>query len=207
MQLTRTGQKNAINVYGDRTNEQKEKGMICFFFCFFLCALDKMMIRWSCRRLIFYVLLLSIIPIYIYQRSQINEPKRTISTVINSTKVSIAHYTPLYQIRTDSKTKIFNRNLEQICQILDPEDYAHADHVFVSLLDWISLPILTNGSSYRTIHQSQLWLVYSEESPRNSYRLISKQDQEKLDDWFNLTATLKPQSDFPIQYRVCERFI
>ena len=46
-------------------------------------------------------------------------------------KISIAHYTTLYGIRTDSHTQSFNDNLKQICEILDPEDYSLADSVFV----------------------------------------------------------------------------
>jgi len=30
-------------------------------------------------------------------------------------------------------------------------------------------------------------------------------DITELDDWFNLTSTLKPESDFHVQYRVCVR--
>jgi hypothetical protein len=60
-------------------------------------------------------------------------------------------------------------------------------------------------NSYRSFHQSQLWIVHSEESPRNSYRTIKMKDINELDHWFNLTATLKPESDFHIQYRVCIR--
>ncbi|CAF3882285.1 unnamed protein product [Rotaria sordida] len=118
-------------------------------------------------------------------------------------KVSIAHYTTLYGIRTDSHTKIFNDNLKQICNILDPKDYSLADSVFVSLVDFVRFPILSNGISYRSQHQSQLWIVHSEESPRNSYRIIDMKNITDLDDWFNLTSTFKPESDFHIQYRVC----
>jgi hypothetical protein len=79
--------------------------------------------------------------------------------------------------------------------VIDPEDYSLANSVFVSAVDLTHLP--TN--IYRTQHEQQFWLFYSEESPRNSYRLLPLID---LDRWFNLTATLKPESDFPIQYRV-----
>lgn len=118
-------------------------------------------------------------------------------------KVSIAHYTTLYGIRTDSNTTIFNNTLKQICHILDPEDYQLADSVIVSLVDLDRLPILLNELSYRNLHQSQLWVVYSEESPRNSYIKIDTNQIEALDNWFNLSSTLKPESDFHIQYRVC----
>jgi hypothetical protein len=117
----------------------------------------------------------------------------------NSTfkKISIAHYTTSYGLRTDSHTKIFNDNLNPICHILNPEDYSLADSVFVSMVDTGQLPV-----SYRHLHQSQLWIFHSEESPRNSYRTVKIKNITELDDWFNLTATLKPESDFHIQYRV-----
>jgi hypothetical protein len=73
-----------------------------------------------------------------------------------------------------------------------------SDRDFFSIIDFIRLPI-----SYRNLHQSQLWIFYSEESPRNSYKKFDIKDITDLDDWFNLTATLKPESDFHIQYRVC----
>ena len=123
----------------------------------------------------------------------------------NSTfkQISIAHYTTLYGIRTDSHSKIFNENLNQICQIFDPEDYPFADNVFVSLIDFVGFPVSSKGISYRTQHQSQLWIVHSEESPKNSYRTMKMKDRIELDNWFNLTSTLKPESDFHVQYRVC----
>ena len=112
-------------------------------------------------------------------------------------KISIAYYTTLYGIRTDSHSKKFNANLQSICQMLDPEDYSLADSVLVSLVDLKHLPDI----SYRMSHPAQLWIVYSEESPRNSYRTMKLNEINKLDHWFNLTATLKPESDFHIQYR------
>jgi hypothetical protein len=118
-------------------------------------------------------------------------------------KISIAYYTTVYGTRTDSRSKIFNDNLKQICDILDPEDYPLADSVFVSLVDFVRFPSSSsNGISYRSSHQSQLWILHSEESPRNSYRTAKMNDITELDDWFNLTATFKPESDFHIQYRV-----
>ncbi|CAF4802502.1 unnamed protein product [Rotaria sp. Silwood1] len=116
-------------------------------------------------------------------------------------KVSIAHYTTSYGIRTDSHTKIFNDNLKHICNILDPEDYSLADSVFVNLVDFVHFPILSNDISYRSLHQSQLWIVHSEESPRNSYRTVDMKNIKDFDDWFNLTSTFKPESDFHVQYR------
>jgi len=130
-------------------------------------------------------------PIYINQRHILN-------TNVTLKKISIAHYTKLYGTRTDSHTSSFNDNLKPICQILDPEDYLLADSVFFSVVDFVRLPV-----SYRNLHQSQLWIFYSEESPRNSYGKFKMKDIKDLDDWFNLTSTLKPESDFHIQYRVC----
>ncbi|CAF0842234.1 unnamed protein product [Adineta steineri] len=111
-------------------------------------------------------------------------------------KVSIAYYTTSYLIRTDSHTKIFNKNLEEICEILDPEDYPLADSVFVNIVDFTRFP-----KSYRHLHQSQLWIFHSEESPRNSYRTVNMKNIVELDDWFNLTSTFRPESDFHIKYR------
>lgn len=112
-------------------------------------------------------------------------------------KIAIAHYTTTYGIRTDSNSKVLNENLQQICEILDPEDYALADSVFVSIVDFDRFP-----RAYRRAHPSQLWIFHAEESPRNSYGTVEMNDITELDDWFNLTATLKPESDFHIQYRV-----
>ena len=121
-------------------------------------------------------------------------------------KVSIAHYTTTYGLRTDSRSNILNENLREVCDILDPEEYSYADSVIVSLVDFVRFPTLSNGDdSYRRKHPSQLWLVYTEESPRNSYRTAQINDITDLDDWFNLTATLKPESDIHIQYKV--RFV
>ncbi|CAF1049513.1 unnamed protein product [Rotaria sordida] len=117
-------------------------------------------------------------------------------------KVSIAHYTTSYGSRTDSQSNVFNTNLKQVCEIYDPEEYAYADGIIVSLVDFVRFPTLSNEKeSYRRKHQSQLWLINIEESPRNSYRTAQINNVTELDDWFNLTATLKPESDFHIQYR------
>ena len=67
-----------------------------------------------------------------------------------------------------------------------------------SIVDFVRFPI-----SYKNRSPSQLWIFYSEESPRNSYNKIEMKDITDLDDWFNLTSTLQPESDFHIQYRVC----
>lgn len=162
------------------------------------------------KLLILYLVLLIIIIFCIHQKSLI-EPKQNIKPPpiyihqqnVTFKKISIAHYTTLYGIRTDSHTNIFNDNLNEICNILNPEDYFLADSVFVSLVDLIHLPVLPNEySSYRILHPSQLWIVHSEESPRNSYKTIEMKNIMDLDNWFNLTSTLKPESDFHIQYRV-----
>jgi hypothetical protein len=152
-----------------------------------------------------YLLLITLIILFSYQNFFIKSQKSYISRIdfqhnqnLTFKKISIAHYSTSYGIRTDSRTKIFNDNLNQICHILDPEDYSLADSVFVSLVDFVDFPI-----SYRNSHQSQLWMFHSEESPRNSYRRMKMKNVIELDDWFNLTATLKPESDFHIQYRVC----
>jgi len=161
------------------------------------------------RKLILYLIIIIIITFCIYENFFIRTHQIYPSSIhiihknLTFKKISIAHYTTLYGIRTDSHSKIFNDNLKQICDILDPEDYSLADSVFVSLVDFVRFPILLNGSSYRSLHQSQLWIVHSEESPRNSYKTIEMKDITELDNWFNLTSTLKPESDFHIQYRVC----
>ncbi|UJR08810.1 hypothetical protein I4U23_013065 [Adineta vaga] len=110
----------------------------------------------------------------------------------NSTfkKVFIAHYTTSYGIRTDSNTKIFDHNFEQICKII------RLHSVFINIVDLVRLP-----RSYRNSHQSQLWIFHSEESPRNSYRKVEIKNITELDDWFNLTSTFSPDSDFHLQYR------
>ena len=125
---------------------------------------------------------------------------------VASTKVSIAYYTKLYGSRPDSHSTVFNDNLKQICETLDPDEYALADSVFVSPVDLVQFPTSTQEISYRQSHPSQLWIFYTEESPRNSYHTVDMNDITDLDHWFNLTATLKPESDFHIQYRVgCQR--
>ncbi|CAF1426451.1 unnamed protein product [Adineta ricciae] len=117
-------------------------------------------------------------------------------------KIFISHYTTTYGKRTDSKSKLFSNNLENICALLDPEEYPYANAVFVSLIDLVHLPTLPNtNESYRKKYQSQFWLLHTEESPRKSYETVQLNDITDLDDWFNLTATLKPESDIHIQYK------
>lgn len=118
-------------------------------------------------------------------------------------KVSIVHYTTTYGSRTDSSSNIFNTNLNQICDILDPEDYLYANGVIVSVVDFVRFPLLSNQKGlYRKKYHKQLWVFHTEESPRNSYRTVQMNNITELDDWFNLTATLKPESDIHIQYKV-----
>jgi hypothetical protein len=163
------------------------------------------------QKLILYFLLIVVILFCIYQNflnksyTTTTTPVHIIHQNLKLKKISIAHYTTLYGIRTDSQSKIFNENLKQICEIFNPEDYALADNVFVSLVDFNRFPNSINGISYRSLHQSQLWIVHSEESPKNSYRTIQMKNITELDDWFNLTSTFKPESDFHVQYRVCAR--
>ena len=117
-------------------------------------------------------------------------------------KVSIAHYTTTYGSRTDSQSNILNENLKEVCNIVDPEEYSYANSVIVSLVDFVRFPTLSNGDSYKRKHPSQLWLVHTEESPRNSYSTAQINDITDLNDWFNLTTTLRPESDIHIQYKV-----
>ncbi|CAF2622024.1 unnamed protein product [Rotaria sp. Silwood2] len=160
-------------------------------------------------RMLLFIFIIIVIAIYFYYNSilKINQPYipqiRFRSNQSNPfKKVSIAHYTTTYGSRTDSHSNVFNTNLKQICNIYDPEEYAYADSVIVSLVDFVRFPTLSNEKElYRKKHQSQLWLIHIEESPRNSYRTAQIKNVTDLDDWFNLTATLKPESDYHIQYR------
>lgn len=127
-----------------------------------------------------------------------SKSKSILNDNLSFKNISIVYYTPLYGKRVDSHGNIFNNNLNQICHLIDPEDYSLADNVIVNLIDLVSSPTV----SYRKENPSQLWIFYSEESPRNSYRTVQINHLKDLDDWFNLTATLKPESDFHIQYRV-----
>jgi hypothetical protein len=161
------------------------------------------------RRLIFGII--SIIIIYSFYYHSITKsgtmfvPLVRIRSNQNSSfkKISIAYYTTSYRVRIDSHTNIFNPNLKQICDIIDPEEYPYADSVIVILVDFVNFLNLANEKNlYRKKYQSQLWLLHAEESPRNSYRTVRVKNITELDDWFNLTATLKPESDVHIQYKV-----
>jgi hypothetical protein len=165
--------------------------------------------KWAFRRLLLFILFL--ILIYIFYYLSITTPRQPYIPIMriksnknnSSKKISIAHYTTTYGTRTDSHSNIFNTNLKQICDILDPEEYLYANSVIVSLVDFVYFPTLLNKKDlYRKKYQSQLWLFHTEESPRNSYRTVQINNITDLDDWFNLTATLKPESDIHIQYKV-----
>jgi hypothetical protein len=165
--------------------------------------------KWIIRRLL--LLIFFLILIYIFYYLSITTPRQPYIPYIriksnkssSFKKVSIAHYTTTYGTRTDSHSNVFNTNLKQICDILDPEEYPYADSVIVSVVDFVRFPILSNKKDlYRKKYQSQLWLFHTEESPRNSYRTVQINNITDLDDWFNLTATLKPESDIHIQYKV-----
>mgnify|MGYP001028633685 CR=1 FL=1 len=167
-----------------------------------------------CRRLFLFLILLGLI--YAYYYHSITRPYRPYIPTFRvrshhksmTDKVSIAHYTTTYGYRTDSKSSLFDANLNQICEIIDPEEYLYANGVVVSIVDFVRFPTVENKKQlYRTKHLSQLWLFHSEESPRNSYRTVQMKNITELDDWFNLTATLKPESDIHIQYRVTNRLI
>ena len=128
-------------------------------------------------------------------------PSRTSNSSFK--KVSLAYYTTFYGSRKDSHSNFFNGDLDQICTGLDPEEYSDADTVLVSMVDFVRFPVLSDtNESYRTKHASQLWLLHVEESPRNSYRTVETKNVAELDNWFNLTASLKPESDLHIQYNV-----
>jgi hypothetical protein len=165
--------------------------------------------KWFIRRLIIGIIV--IILIYSFYYHSLTTPHTPFVPLVrirvnqNSSfkKISIAHYTTTYGTRTDSRSGTLPANLGQICELLDPEEYPYANGVVVSLVDFINFPTLENKKdSYRKKYQSQLWIMHSEESPRNSYRTVRIKNITELDDWFNLTATLKPESDVPIQYKV-----
>lgn len=163
------------------------------------------------RRLFLIVILISLTySYYYYSITRVTQPFIPTFRIRShhrsaSEKISIAHYTTTYGYRTDSQSSLFNANLKQICEIIDPEEYFYANGVVVSIVDFVHFPTLSNSKqSYRTKHQSQLWVFHAEESPRNSYRTVKMKNITELDDWFNLTATLRPESDIHIQYRVNE---
>lgn len=135
---------------------------------------------------------------YYVQSSQVRQKR----LYLKSNHVTISYFTTLYGSRFDSQSKLFSNHLQPVCRIIDPEDFREADVVFTSAVDLVELPASSeDGRSYRRTHGPQLWLFYSEESPRNSYHSIKSKTLLDLDDWFNLTATLNQDSDFPIQYR------
>ena len=157
------------------------------------------------------LLIFSIILIYTFYYQSITTPHEPFIPTIRIkshknilfNKITIAHYTTTYGSRTDSHSKIFNQNFEKICEIIDPEEYIYADSIIVSLVDFSRFPTILNSKElYRKKYQSQLWVFYTEESPRNSYRTVKINNITELDNWFNLTATLKPESDIHIQYKV-----
>ncbi|CAF0942985.1 unnamed protein product [Didymodactylos carnosus] len=125
--------------------------------------------------------------------------------ISNNSKIRIAYYTPMLGNRIDSSSteKIFNQNFKKVCEMIDPEDFSMANIVIVSMPDLKRLP----ERDYRTHRKEQLWLFYTEESPHNTYKYYVKNNPKQLfnttifDDWFNLTSTLKPESDFHIQYK------
>ncbi|CAF3607002.1 unnamed protein product [Adineta steineri] len=165
--------------------------------------------RWTCRKIsLFTVLILMLCYMsYYYSITKVNQPYipniriRSIGNILFK-KISIVHYTTTFGKRTDSHSDLFNTNLKQICEILDPEEYLYADSAIVSLVDFVRFPSLSNKNiSYRNKYQSQLWLLHIEESPRNSYRTVQMNNIIDLDDWFNLTTTLRPESDLHIQYK------
>ena len=163
------------------------------------------------RCILFLILLLFLVP-FLYFNHFARSHREFIPPVVlrssiplNSSwrKVSIAHYTRTYEIRTDSHSPIFTSPLKEICEVIDPEEYRYADGVIVSLVDLVHLPIIQNDPrAYRKKYENQLWLIHIEESPRNSYRSVQIKNITELDDWFNLTATLRPESDIHIQYQV-----
>jgi hypothetical protein len=118
-------------------------------------------------------------------------------------KISVAHYTTIFDARIGSHSNPFSSNLKQVCEILDLEEYPFADGVIVSLHDFVRFPTLPNtNDAYRKKYQSQLWLFHTEEPPTKTYGASEINSVTELDDWFNLTATLKPESDIHIQYKV-----
>jgi hypothetical protein len=166
--------------------------------------------KWFNRRILLFIIFIIFISFFLYyysptKSSEIFIPRARVSHKKHYPfkKISIIHYTDTFRVRTDSHAKVFNHNLKPICDLLDPEEYLYADGVIVSLVDFVRYPSLKNEKdSYRKKYQSQLWLLHTEESPRNSFRSVEMNNITYLDDWFNLTATLKPESDIHIQYKV-----
>ena len=166
--------------------------------------------KWMTRRILLLIVSIFLISMYIHYRSITQSPRPYIPHVrirpdktIPFKKISVAHYTTYFGTRTDSHSTVFNTNLKQVCDILDLEEYPYADGIIISLVDFVRFPSLPNkNESYRKKYQSQLWLFHTEESPRNAYRTVQMNKTTDLDDWFNLTATLKPESDIHVQYKV-----
>lgn len=167
--------------------------------------------RWTSRRTLLIIVVFVLAGMLAYYQaviavSQPFVPKTRIRPTSKNSlkKVSVVHYTTMYSTRIDSSANVFSDNLKEICEMLDPEEYSYADGIVVTLSDFVRFPLLSDGKkrSYRRQHPSQLWLFHTEESPRNSYRNLQFTSLAELDDWFNLTATLKPDSDLHIQYKV-----
>ena len=166
--------------------------------------------KWVNRRILLFLAFLILPIIFYFHRAITNTQQPYIPRVrirpnksIPFKKIAVAHYTTTFGTRTDSHSNVFSSNLKQVCDILDPEEYPDADGIIVSLVDFVRFPSLSDGNNtYRKKYQSQLWLMHIEESPRNSYRAVRMNNITDLDDWFNLTATLRPESDIHIQYKV-----
>ena len=166
--------------------------------------------KWINRRIILFVSSLIILFIILCYYSIIKLGQPSIPRIRirpNKTtpfkKISVAHYTTMYGTRIDSHSDRFNTNLKQVCEMLDLEEYPYADGVVVSLHDFVRFPTLSYDKHlYREKHESQLWLFHTEESPKKSYETAEVKSAAELDDWFNLTATFKPESDVHIQYNV-----
>lgn len=84
--------------------------------------------------------------------------------------ITTLHQTTIYGRRTDSKSKVLNESLQQICEMIDPKKYPSAHGVIVDIARFPS--IYSQRESYRKKDQSQSWVFYSEESPRNPYRSV-----------------------------------
>jgi hypothetical protein len=166
--------------------------------------------KWVNRKVLLFISFMIVISILLHYRLTTKSQLPFIPLVrirssksITFKKIAVAQYTTTFGSRTDSHTERFNSNLQSVCEIIDPEEYPYADGVIVNAHDFVRFPSLSNtDTSYRKKYQSQLWLLHTEESPRNTYRSVQMDNITYLDDWFNLTATLKPESDLHIQYKV-----
>ena len=72
----------------------------------------------------------------------------------------------------------------------------NADAVVVHGPNLVKMP---NRRKYKR-NRKQLWMYYSMESPRLSYKYMFSKPAH-LDDWFNLTATYKQNSNYVTDYR------